>query len=133
MKLFHKGKDGGPESTVTGYWLIEWKGGFSVALLRFADGSREAFHNHAFNAVSWHIKGELQEDVRCGPLVGYTKFYWPSFSPIFTYREDMHKVSSNGISWALTFRGPWTKTWDEYLPKENRHRTLMSGRVEVDN
>jgi len=26
MRLFHIGKDGGPYSTVTGYWLIELRG-----------------------------------------------------------------------------------------------------------
>ena len=59
MKLFHKSKDGGPDSNVTGYWLIEWKKAFSVVLLRFDAGTREAYHNHAFNAISWILKGEL--------------------------------------------------------------------------
>ena len=50
MKLFHKSHDGGKNSGVTGYWLIEWKSGFSIVVLRFSKGTREAFHSHAFNA-----------------------------------------------------------------------------------
>ncbi len=140
MKLFHKGKDGGPESTVTGYWLIEWKGGFSIALLKFDNGSREAYHNHAFNAVSWLLKGQLQEDVlvsgRCRASGeywqgDYVTIYKPSIKAIFTSRDNMHKVSSVGTSWALTFRGPWSSTWNEYIPKDELYKTLSSGRVEV--
>ena len=64
MKFLFKAKDGGPESKVTGYWLIESKRWFSIALLRFDEGSREAFHTHAFNAISWVLWGELLEYVR---------------------------------------------------------------------
>lgn len=41
MKLFKKMKDGGKESTVTGYWLIECKSLFSIVLLKFEGDSRE--------------------------------------------------------------------------------------------
>lgn len=61
MKILKYGKDGGPESTVWGYWLIEWKPVFSVALLCFENGSREAYHSHAFDSVSWLLKGQLVE------------------------------------------------------------------------
>ena len=57
MKLFKKMKDGGPHSTVTGYWLIEWKAVFSIVLLKFEGKSRETFHTHAFNCISWLISG----------------------------------------------------------------------------
>jgi len=57
-------KDGGPDSTVTGYWLIESKKWFSIVLLKFEGKSREAFHTHAFNAISWLLKGKLIEHIR---------------------------------------------------------------------
>jgi hypothetical protein len=129
VKLFCKGKDGGPESTVTGYWLIEWKRGFSIALFRFDGDSREAFHTHAFNAVSWLLSGMLYEK----EMNGTASIYLPNTLPIVTPRDTFHKVSSKGTSWVLTFRGPWTQKWNEYLPLEDRYRTLASGRVEVDN
>ena len=50
MRLFFKSKDGGPDSSVTGYWLIESKKLFSIVLLKFDGRSREAYHTHAFNA-----------------------------------------------------------------------------------
>ena len=59
MKLFHKSHDGGKNSGVTGYWLIEWKSGFSIVVLRFSKGTREAFHSHAFNALTWWLKGSV--------------------------------------------------------------------------
>jgi hypothetical protein len=139
MKLFHKGKDGGPESTVTGYWLIEWKGGFSIALLRFDGDSREVHHTHAFNAVSWLLKGELLEHVKTTYFHGdeekqveYFKRYLPSFKPIITNRVPLHKVSSKGRSWALTFRGPWVNHWWEYLP-DGTFKALTHGRKELSS
>lgn len=127
MKLFSYGKDGGPDSTVWGFWLIEIKSLFSVALLCFEDGSREAYHSHAFNSVSWLLRGSLEENM----LEGDFLVHLPSILPIITRRKVFHKVSSVGRSWVLTFRGPWSPTWKEYLPAENRERTLKSGRVEV--
>jgi quercetin dioxygenase-like cupin family protein len=60
-RFFYKKPDGGKESGVTGYFLIEWKPLFSIGLLHFKRGSREAFHSHAFNAVTFWLKGEVTE------------------------------------------------------------------------
>jgi hypothetical protein len=127
MKLFWKGKDGGTESRVTGYWLIEWKRLFSIVLLRFDGKSREAFHTHAFNSMSWLLKGKLLEEF----IDGKGHYIMPSLRPIWTPRSCFHKVDSKGVSWVLSFRGPWTKTWEEFLPNEHRYRTLTNGRAEV--
>lgn len=131
MKLFFKSKDGGAESNVTGYWLIEAKGLFSIVLLRFDKGSREAFHSHAFNAVSWVLRGQLLEVVKDAPNErGYLE---PSLTPVFTARERFHQVFGMADkTWVLSFRGPWAKQWKEYLPKEDKFVTLTSGRVVTD-
>lgn len=131
MKFCYVGKDGGKDSTVWGFWPIEIKSLFSVALLCFENGSREAYHSHAFNSISWVLKGGLYEDCIGGTFLG-GRTYRPSVKPIFTARNNMHKVSSIGRTWVLTFRGPWARTWREYLPLEKRFRTLMSGRIEVE-
>lgn len=127
MKFCYVGKDGGQESTVWGFWPIEIKGLFSVALLCFEDGSREAYHNHAFNSVSWLLKGRLLECIHKGAKVHYK----PSLRPIRTPWYVFHKVISHGRSWVLTFRGPWKDTWKEFRPLENREVTLTHGRQEV--
>ena len=102
MKLFHKAKDGGNESNVTGYWLIESKRFFSIVLLCFNKGSREAFHSHAFNALSWIIKGELEEHVKQGGVYSIVKIL-PSCIPIFTSRERMHiTTTSNDACYTFT-------------------------------
>jgi hypothetical protein len=109
---------------VWGFWLIEAKRWFSIAVLCFEDGSREAFHEHAFNSMSWVLKGELHEEF----LGGQGRPHTPSWRPIVTKRRDFHKVASVGRTWVLTFRGPWVKTWREWLPKEQRYVTLTDGR-----
>lgn len=128
MKLFNYGKDGGPDSTVWGYWLCEFKSLFSIAILCFENGSREAYHSHAFNCVSFVLKGKLFEHMMNGDM----NVYRAGLKPVFTYRGTFHKVVSKGRTWVLTFRGPWNKTWEEYLPKEDRFVTLTNGREIVE-
>lgn len=126
-KLFHIGKDGGPKSTVTGYWLIELKRLVSVALLKFGKGSRDEYHTHAFNCISWLLKGELREEC----LDGTHNVYKPSLRPILTFRDTFHRVVSVGDSWVLTFRGPWQNEWYEFDPKKLKLTTLTHGREVV--
>lgn len=121
-------KDGGKDSVVHGYWLIEWKSVFSIVLLVFENGSREAYHNHAFNCFSWLLKGKLLEE----HIDGNSNNILPSFLPFGTYRNTFHKVTSYGTSYVLSFRGPWSKHWNEYLPETDEVVTLKSGRQRVD-
>lgn len=126
MKFFTKRKDGGAESTVTGWWLIEAKSLFSVCLLRFDGRSREAFHTHAFNCLSWVISGDLMETF----IDGTAAYHPASWRPFVTLRTHFHKVSSiTGRTWVLTFRGPWARRWEEYLPATDEFVTLTDGRV----
>lgn len=142
MKFFAWRKDGGPESTVSGLFFIEIKNLFSVALLKFEDGSRDAFHGHAFNSVSWVLRGKLYEHMGPNPAYmacyfnprseeGEWQIYRPSFRPVKTRRDTFHKVVSKGTTWVLTFRGPWSDTWVEYDPKTFKYTTLTHGREEV--
>ena len=129
MKLFKKMKDGGPLSRVWGFFLIEAKNLFSVAFLMFKDGSREAFHSHAFNAVSWVLWGKLSEQ-----LIDSTQSheYTPSLKPIYTPRDCFHKVTSHGTTFVITFRGPWINQWKEFLEDEQKYITLTHGRHVVE-
>lgn len=124
MRLLTLMKDGGPLSRVWGFFVIEIKCLLSVVLLHFHPGSREAYHTHAFHAVSWLLSGKLVEQHRDGHVCTYT----PSFWPIITLRSTFHRVSSEGHSWAITFRGPWIPFWKEYLPASNQLITLTHGR-----
>jgi hypothetical protein len=136
MKILFGAKDGGPASRVW-VWGIESKLFGSVLLLKFARGSREAFHTHAFNAVSWLLSGELHEVVRYGDAPGLNAGfdsvdYRPSLRPIVTKRERFHMVRGMaGASWALTLRGPWVDQWNEFLPRTRRFITLTHGRKEI--
>ena len=126
MKWFFKSKDGGPDSNVTGYWLIECKSLFSIVLLRFDHGSREEFHNHAFNAVSWVLSGFIREELKDE---NYDNWLTPSIYPIITSRKRFHRVQ--GIApktWVISFRGPWNKYWNEYNNRTGMFTTLTNGR-----
>jgi hypothetical protein len=102
-------KDGGPDSRVY-VWGLEIKGLFSVLVLRFDEGSREAFHTHAFNSISWLLSGRLHEST-C-PKWGGMYVHFPSWTPIRTTRLTFHKVDGvEPSNWVLTFRGPWADTW----------------------
>lgn len=122
MKLFAKRKDGGPESTVTGYWLFEIKKLASVALLKFADGSRDAFHSHAFDSLNWVLSGRVVEKHLDGRVVEHRPSPWP----VLTRRETFHKVVSRGTTWVLSLRGPWSDRWKEFV--RGRLVTLTHGR-----
>lgn len=118
-------KDGGPDSHVTAYGF-EWKAVGSVLLLRFAPGSRDAYHSHAFGAYSRVLgPGKLYEQITGGPSTYLTNHTW-----IHTPREREHQVYSYGTTWVLSFRGPWSDTWVDRVPGA-APRTLTHGRVEV--
>lgn len=108
-RLFGIGKrsDGGDTSGVTAY-IIESKFIGSIALLRFSAGSREAFHGHAFNAITLWLKGKVLENFPDGTVKA-----WEAGDIKITKREDIHRVYSYGTSWALSLRGPWKDTWKE--------------------
>lgn len=124
MKLLRKAKDGGPDSTVTGYWLVEWKRLFSIVLLRFDNGTRDAFHTHAFNSLNWVLWGSLLERFRDRP----PQEHEPGCFPVVTSRGTYHQVVSVGTTWVLSFRGPWAKTWREYIPATDTEYVLSDGR-----
>jgi len=125
MNFFRKAKDGGPESTVTGYWLVEAKDLFSIALLKFENGSRDSYHSHAFNSISWVLWGKLLEEHKQGDF----RTHRPSLLPVLTFRDTFHRVFSTGTTWVLSFRGPWVKQWVEYDPNNKTYATLSHGRV----
>lgn len=128
MKWLWNKKDGGPESRVWMYGLESKRFG-SVLVLRFEDGSREAYHSHAFNCVSRVLSGQLVERLHGSAPVRL--YYSPRSGWFQTFRTTFHKVTSLGRTWVLTFRGPWSDTWQEYLPAEQRRVTLTHGRREV--
>lgn len=126
---FHWGsKDGGPDSNSRIYG-IEMKNWFSVLFMTFNGEGRTAYHDHAFNAVSWLICGQLHEYRLHEGDWFYT--HLPSWRPILTPRTTFHRVEGHGEhNWVLTFRGKWKDTWLEFIPGEKRYRRLTHGRQE---
>lgn len=131
MKLFSKASDGGKDSGVTGFFFVEIKPLFSVVLLHFRNGTREAYHSHAFNALALWLRGRVIERRLVGPehdMCEESREYHAGQLK-YTSRENMHKVESLGDTWALSIRGPWAKTWKEF--KGGKVVTLTNGRKVV--
>ena len=126
MKILKWSKDGGPESPVDAFFIVEIKSLFSVALLRFNEGGREAFHTHAFNAWTWFISGDLVEE----DINGEFHIYERNILPKITRRTKNHRVIANKTSWCITVRGPWAKTWTE--DTDTHHTVLTHGRRIVE-
>jgi len=125
MRFLQKTKDGGKDSTVDAYFLIEIKSLFSIALLKFNKGGREAYHTHAFDAWTWFLSGSLLEKFHKRG----TKPYQRSWLPKVTPKRTNHRVVANRTSWALTIRGPWDYTWTEDLG--DKHTVFTHGRKEL--
>ncbi len=128
-RIFYKKFDGGKNSGVRAYFLIELKILFSIGLLHFKEGSRENYHSHAFNAITWFLKGSVTEEKPYGKK---SKDFKASIIPKFTRRENLHRVVSHSNTWALTFRGPWDDEWYEYQPQNDKIVYLTHGRKEID-
>lgn len=126
MKFFNRSKDGGPESPVDAFFLFEIKSLCTVALLRFNEGSREALHTHAFNALTWFIHGDLVEEDISGSYYVYKR----SWLPKITRRNKNHRVLARFTSWCFTIRGPWASTWTE--DTDTHHTVLTHGRKIVE-
>lgn len=128
-RLFYVKPDGGQDSGVTGYFLIEWKWLFSIAILKFEEGSREAYHSHAFNAYTWWICGHADEIKHGVSDMNKCVQYQRSWKPKYTPRDNVHEVLAYTRCWAFTIRGPWEDTWYEY--KDGEKITLTHGRKVV--
>lgn len=124
-RFFYKKPDGGIDSGVTGYFLIEWKILFSIGILHFKKGTREAFHNHAFNALTFWLKGRVTE---LKYPIGRAEFS-AGLKPKFTPRSNCHKIIAHDDVYALTLRGPWVDYWFEV--KNGKYITLTHGRKVV--
>jgi hypothetical protein len=127
-------KDGGPESRVR-MWGIESKHLGSLLVLRFEEGTREAFHTHAFNAWSWVVCGWLWEYTL--PAKGQdwheeqqdVDYHGRGWRPIYTDRRTFHKVAGGSRgAWAITVRSPWWEGWREYDPRARAQTKLTHGR-----
>ncbi len=126
-RFFYKKMDGGSDSGVTGYFLIEWKSVFSIGLLHFKKGSREAFHSHAFNAISFWLKGSvIEEKYNQNIKLPFSA----SFKPKYTPRSNVHKIIADEDTYCLTFRGPWVDYWSEF--KKDKHILLTHNRKVIN-
>jgi hypothetical protein len=93
-----------------GGWPYCWKG--SVTEVKLIDEPEREYGD----IVSYHTNEE--------------KDYIPSFIPKYTTRNNFHKVRALEDTWALTIRGPWNDTWQEF--RKDKYVTLTHGRKEIN-
>ena len=124
MKFLSLGTDGGKNSGVKGFWFIEIKNLFSIAFLRFQKGTRENYHSHAFNAYSWFLWGKIEEQHKDKDPMIWTPSLWPKSTP----RSTFHRVNALETTYVFTIRGPWSKTWLEWDPKNEEYIELTNSR-----
>lgn len=129
MKFLSWGKDGGPESPVDGFYIVEIKPLFSIVLLKFNVGVREAFHSHAFNAITLWWKGWVSEEIQISRSHTLQRC-WLAGDIKYTSRKHMHRIEALSPAYALSFRGPWVDTWQEF--KDGKYITLTHGRKVVN-
>lgn len=120
--------DGGKDSGVDGWWLIEWKSVFSIVLLKFQKGTREAYHSHAFHAITWFLWGHVEEQFPDNTSKEWGASLWPKWTP----RHCVHRVNALETTYAISFRGPWSSTWHEINKERKTKTTFEHGRVVVD-
>lgn len=123
MRFFKKAPDGGKDSGVTAYFLIEAKSLFSIALIHFNKGTRDVYHEHAFNALTLWLKGRV-----CEHHLDGRKKYYRAGQLKYTSRATFHKVEVLESTWAFSIRGPWLDYWREF--RKDHYVTLTHGRLE---
>lgn len=128
MRFLEVAKDGGPESPVTGFFVIEIKSLFSIVFLKFNKGMRESFHDHAFNALTLWLKGTAIEYVHNKAFKNVVSRIWKSPTLKYTPRWLMHRIEAPQDVYAFSLRGPWSKTWKEYNPSTGLTTTLKNNR-----
>jgi len=122
-RFFLKKSDGGKDSGVYSILFFEWKPVCSFGFLRFSKGTRRNFHSHAFNAITFWLKGKVEEET----WQGETKTFIPSFRPKITKRDKIHRVKGIETTWAWTMRGAWSDQWSE-IDKDGNKIILTHGR-----
>lgn len=85
--------------------------------MKFNKGTREAYHKHVFDALTWwlwgsvieHVFNENNEDNNKVEKINWCPWILPKYTPC----DNLHKIEALETSYAISFRGPWKDTWYE--------------------
>lgn len=108
------------EQTVSQFVIFECKWLFSIIIFYFhkSDSSQDRFHTHAFNAISFKIFGEYDEQILLEEDTG--SFVIKKRKNILQYfpRNSYHRISRSTGCMTLLLSGPWKRKWKEYVNGE---------------
>lgn len=107
------------------YFLIEIKSLFSIILTHLAPHGTTTMHSHPFKALTFWLYG-FGTEFNCNYEL---KSLYPGKVKLTS--KDFHAIGTKDSgAWFLTFRGPWSDTWQEY--RNGKPITLTHGRKEIE-
>lgn len=101
------------------FFVIEIKPLFSIILTHLGPFGVTLPHTHPFNAITLLLYGKFADEqgIFSAPALKFTG-------------KDWHTVGTGKDgAWFLTFRGPWSNTWQEC--RDGKIVTLTHGRKEI--
>ena len=101
------------DQNVSEITVLEWKKLFSIKLFHFhkTEGSQDRFHTHAFNALSFLLKGNYTEEVLDGKKV--LRLPRNRSKIIFIPKGQFHRITKSEGCRTLLITGPWDAEWSE--------------------
>lgn len=122
------------EQLVSEHTLLEWKPLFSIKLFNFhrTDGSQDRFHTHAFNAISFLLKGNyIEEVIEDGRVVRLNR---NRSRVLFIPADQYHRITRSAGCRTLLITGPWGAEFKELRSVDGyqfQEVTLGEGRVDI--
>jgi hypothetical protein len=122
------------EQRVSELTILEWKKLFSLKLFHFhkTAGKQDRFHTHAFNAVSFLLKGNYTEEVvKDGRVVALPR---NRSRLIFIPKNEYHRVTKGEGCYTLLLTGPWGAEFKELRSLGDSHYQevfLGAGRTDL--
>lgn len=110
------------------YVIFECKYLFSIIIFNFieSDKVQDRFHTHAFNSVSFKLKGYYEEHIL--DENGETLIV-PRHNVVKFFERDIyHAIGKSNDCWTLLLAGPWKQTWKEFFPNLRKIETLSWSR-----
>lgn len=121
------------EQLVSEHTLLEWKPLFSIKLFYFhpSTGVQDRFHTHAFNAVSFLLKGSyIEEVIKDGYVVRMNR---NRRRMLCIPAGQYHRITRSLGRRTLLITGPWGDTFKELRHVEgNQFQEVLVGEGRVD-
>lgn len=95
------------DQSVTELTILEYKKLFSIKLFKFhkSSGKQDRFHTHAFNALSFLIKGDYTEEIIKDNKI--MKCRRNRSRILYIPKDSYHRITKSDSCYTLLLTGPW--------------------------